>query len=376
MTSLRILFLVPDLFGAPGGIARYSRLVCKALGESPLVEQLDVVALNDSLDQSLDPFYLNPQRSTYTTCGGSKLRCIRAVFAKAGHRHQVYLTSLVNLLPVLLPLHLLQRKRPILIGVAHGIDVWNRLPWQRRAPLHLTTHMLAVSHYTRRRMIASNDLTPSHVTVLHNCLDPLFSKINVLQPLDVGPPGRRPTLLTVSRLDGHDWDKGHAQVIRALQRVREQIPDVSYHIVGDGELTRVLKDLAAQVDVADAVTFLGRVSDEALRRLYEQADLFVMPSSKEGFGLVFLEAMAHSKAVVAGNKDATVEVVQDGKTGHLVDPADVDALAAAIIELLRDSPRRDTMGREGRRAVEARFSFGSFQNQLLTFLTESVQERQ
>jgi phosphatidyl-myo-inositol dimannoside synthase len=186
---------------------------------------------------------------------------------------------------------------------------------------------------------------------------------------------RHPNLLTVSRLSRHDRYKGHARVIEALGSVRRRMPDINYYIVGAGELVPELQGLAADLGLEDEVHFLGPVSDPELRSIYRQCDVFAMPSVMEGFGLVFAEAMAYGKAVIAGNRDATVEVVRDHETGLLVDPLDKEGLARAITLLLSDAGLRERMGRRGAEVVAEEFSFAKFQHTLLNDLERLVGRR-
>ena len=166
-----------------------------------------------------------------------------------------------------------------------------------------------------------------------------------------------PTLLTVGRLDER---KGHDVVIRALPKVAERFPKVKYLVVGKGREEERLKALAHEVGVEDKVIFAGFVPDEELPAHYNLCDVFVLPNREtersdylrgdyEGFGIVFLEAGACAKPVVAGRSGGVEEVVVDGVTGLLVDPRSPEEVADATIKLLEDRDLRERLGREGRR---------------------------
>ncbi len=166
------------------------------------------------------------------------------------------------------------------------------------------------------------------------------------------PPAERPTILTIARLK--DSYKGHDLLIRALPQVREKVPDVEWIVIGDGPLRASLEELAGAVGVADCVRFLGSVSDELRDRWLRRADVFAMPSRQpgeglagEGFGIVYLEAAAHGKPVVAGNVAGALDAVVDGQTGLLVDPTDPDAVAGAITRLLLDRELAQRLGAAG-----------------------------
>jgi phosphatidyl-myo-inositol dimannoside synthase len=163
---------------------------------------------------------------------------------------------------------------------------------------------------------------------------------------------REPTILTIARLE--DRYKGQDVVIRALTLVRQDVPEARYVVIGDGPLRPQLERLAAAHGVAEAVSFLGAVSDEERDEQLRRASVFTMPSrlpaggfAGEGFGIVYLEAGAFRVPVVAGNVAGALDAVVHGETGLLVDPADPIAVADALSTLLRDRGLARTMGRDG-----------------------------
>jgi phosphatidylinositol alpha-1,6-mannosyltransferase len=149
----------------------------------------------------------------------------------------------------------------------------------------------------------------------------------------------------------------------------ERFPELIYNIVGDGDGRSQMEDVARQEGVEHAVKFHGSVSDTELKKHYREATLFVMPSRREGFGFVFLEAMAHGLPIVAGDQDATTEVVQDGKTGILVNPLSTYALHAAITRLLTQAEERRQMGLRGAEAVDS-FSYPAFRATMTSYINE------
>jgi phosphatidylinositol alpha-1,6-mannosyltransferase len=153
-----------------------------------------------------------------------------------------------------------------------------------------------------------------------------------------GLSGKR-VLLTVSRLVAR---KGQLQVLRALPRIRERVPEAHYLIVGEGPEEDHIKAEIERLDLAAAVTLAGAVSHQELPHLYALADIFVMTSLDlpgqpiEGFGLVYLEAALCGTPVVAGNTGGVADAVLDGETGLLVDPRETEQIAAACLRLLED----------------------------------------
>jgi phosphatidylinositol alpha-1,6-mannosyltransferase len=127
-------------------------------------------------------------------------------------------------------------------------------------------------------------------------------------------------------------------VIRVLPHIFREHPEAIYLVVGDGDDRSRLQALAVECGVADKVTFVGRVEADELPDYYRLADVFVMPSTGEGFGIVFLEAMACGVPVIGGNKDGSIDPLADGAAGTAIDPDNSAALASAICSALRSPP--------------------------------------
>lgn len=353
-----VLFLVPDMFGPPGGIARYCRLTAQALLEAGV--RLHVVALMDRQDASPAPLAV----ASYTPCGGSRPAFVGQVVRHTLQaRPRLIVAGHVNLAPVGWTLARLAQAR--LATFVYGIDAWTPLSWTRRSSLQRSDRILAISRYTAAQAAQANALNPSKIQVLHNCLDPQLEPAQP-KPQRDGPP----SLLTVARMSLAEQYKGHDVVMRAMPELLRRFPDLRYDIVGDGDARPGLQALAQQLGVADAVRFHGIVPEAELHERYAQASLFIMPSQAEGFGFVFLEAMAHSLPVIGGNLDATPEVVIHGKTGLLVDPMSGDQIADAVSTLLANPEQRKEMGAAAQRRVEEHFTFPAFQRQLLAIVNE------
>ena len=151
----------------------------------------------------------------------------------------------------------------------------------------------------------------------------------------------------------HVYDKGVDVLIEAARIILSRRRDVKFVIAGDGPMRFHLMWLASVYGLGEKILFTGRLSDEELYRAYKLADVVVIPSRYEPFGIVALEAMASGKPVVASRVGGLSEVVVDGETGILVPPGDPEALAQAIETLLYDPVLAKKMGATGRRRVEA-----------------------
>jgi glycosyltransferase involved in cell wall biosynthesis len=157
------------------------------------------------------------------------------------------------------------------------------------------------------------------------------------------------TILTVAR----QYPRTHiADLLRALPIVRQAVPRAHAVVVGDGPEHMALVSLADDLGLSNAVKFTGALPDEALARLYRHADLFCLPSVQEGFGIVFLEAMACGLPIVATTAAATPEVVPHRRAGLLTPPGDVAGLASALVELLEEASLRADYGAFGQAHVQ------------------------
>jgi glycosyltransferase involved in cell wall biosynthesis len=248
---------------------------------------------------------------------------------------------------------------PRVLTITHGVEVWDTLPFYKRLALKRSARIWSVSEYTRQRLISRQGVNRNRVDAIHTPIDPeLLALADEWRRGDKRPIPSR--LLAVTRMNRRDRDKGIDDVIRAMPAVLDAVPDATFTVVGDGDGRAELEGLASSLGLDEAVRFAGRVSESDLHAYLAGADVFVLPSRKEGFGLVFLEAMAHGKPVVAGAHGGAPEVVKDGQTGILVRHGDRTALVDALTRLLTDPALRRRMGEAGADLVRTRFAFEAF----------------
>ncbi|HEV2381859.1 MAG TPA: glycosyltransferase family 4 protein, partial [Terriglobia bacterium] len=194
-----------------------------------------------------------------------------------------------------------------------------------------------------------------------------------------GPKGEeyfkhdRRVLLTVARMAASERYKGHEVVLRALPAVVAQIPNLTYAVVGDGDDRARLEGLAAELGLDGHVVFTGEVSDRELAAIYHRSEVFVLPAvtavedrspKGEGFGIVYLEAMAFGKPVIGPSYGAPVELIRHGENGLLVDPESPSAVAQALVSLFSNHEAARDMGRAGREWVREHYSHAAFRERL------------
>lgn len=338
--------VVPDLFDAEGGIARIARAMALALARWADRRGL-VLTVHALMDQGgrRKLAYL-PEPHDYRTYDGARAR-LAAALLEAAWREPARGRAVVFMHPNLAALELALPPWVRTAVVAHGIDVWTPLRLERRLALRRADALWPVSHDTARHLERTQGASPARVQVIPNALDPHW-------PLpEVAERGGR-HLLAVSRLHPEHRYKGLDLTIEALARRADRPPLV---IAGHGPDQARLEALAAARGVA--VTFTGRVGDAALAALYRDAIAFVLPSTGEGFGLVYLEAMAFGLPCIAAAAGGAPEVVAHDRTGIVIPPGDVSALAAALTRVTSDEGA--ALGRAGRVRLEADYLYPTYE---------------
>jgi phosphatidylinositol alpha-1,6-mannosyltransferase len=332
---MRVLALVTDAFGGHGGIAQYNRDFLTALGECEEIAQVMILpraagACPGELPSAVRQLRPVPGRLAYSFAALALARRERPDIVFCGHAFMAPLAAVIA--KVL--------KARLWVQV-HGIDAWQELPALWRRSLETAMLITSVSRHTRRRLLEWLGIDPCRVKILPDTVGARFRPGAKLDYL-VGRHGLRgkKVLLTVSRLAAAEQYKGNDRIIRVLARVLREHPETMYMIVGDGDDRQRLEALAVECGVAERVCFVGAVTPDELPDYYRLADLFVMPSTGEGFGIAFLEAMATGVPVIGGNRDGSLDPLGDGRFGAAIDPQDCDALASAICAVLRDPAGR------------------------------------
>jgi glycosyltransferase involved in cell wall biosynthesis len=220
--------------------------------------------------------------------------------------------------------------------VAHGIDVQHHLDDRKTAAMKAAARVFAVSEFTTQLVVGAG-VNPGRVRLLPNTVDEtrftLSGQSTELRQRYALSPGER-VVLTVGRLDSTEAYKGYDRIIEALPAIINVCGPTRFILAGSGDDGPRLLRLAKKTGVEQRVTLAGFVPDAELADHYRLADVFAMPSTGEGFGIVFLEAMACGTPVLGGNRDGSVDALDGGKLGKLVDPLNVQEIAAGIIDLL------------------------------------------
>ena len=247
------------------------------------------------------------------------------------------------------------RRHPYMVFL-HGIEAWRPLSRFHARLLARAVLRVANSHYTADR-----------VRQVHPEIGPVATCPLALPPpattgglaaaaVELGPHA----VVIVARMSAAERYKGHDALLAAWPAVRARQHEAQLVFVGGGDDEGRLRAKAAELGLAAHVLFTGFVGEAELGAIYARAAVFAMPSRGEGFGIAYLEAMAHAIPCIGSIHDAAREVIDDGVTGFLVDQADPSALADRISDLLGADARRREMGQAGRRRLEARFTIDRF----------------
>jgi len=355
---MRILLLLSSVFGLTGGVHTFSRALIKATDDLTDDLSLDITVF--SLLDGEVPFqaaadYMSSGRTRYRGFKGNKAAFAAATLLAGwwadrvvfGH---VNFSSLACEMP-----------KPIKSLVVHGIDVWRLLPSLQKLGISQMREILSVSEYTQEAFVHFNGMPPAQFRLLPDTLDPFYSRTagRIRPAKELGlPPGHM--MLAVTRLASTEDYKRIDLVIKAMPAILRHIPDAFCVVVGHGGDRSRLEKLAQETSVADRVIFAGFVADELLPTYYTACELFVLPSTREGFGIVFLEAMYHAKACVGATAGGVPEVVKDGETGLLAEPSSVDSFVQCVVRLLGNREEREAMGRRGKARQEREFSYEKF----------------
>lgn len=334
----KVLFLNLMAFEHTGGLEKFNRCFLKALAESE--KEVNVDTLSYSLcDTKTDERYYPADK--YTGFGLDKLKFTLSSIKK-GLQSDWIILGHINLAIIGFLIKLIAPSKKIVL-VCHGIEVWGPVSGIKKRVLKSAQKILAVSSYTKSKIAKVHGIDADKIEVFHNTIDPYFT-----QPVTFG---KDKTLLsrygfnehdfvlfTLCRVSSKEQYKGYDKVIQAMGKLKGQYPGIKYLIAGkydDSEKGR-LQLLSNDNGIKDDIVFAGFIKDEEIAAHYQLGDIYIMPSRGEGFGIVFIEALACGRAVIAGNTDGSRDAVANGALGTLVNPTSVDEIAKAIETYFED----------------------------------------
>jgi phosphatidylinositol alpha-1,6-mannosyltransferase len=357
---------------SPGGVQRASRHVAAVTARFAADRGYSYRFLSLNDPQGLHNVRVGSSEFSVTGHARDKAQFVLAALRSAGRKPMLVIALHPHLAPIVWAMRTRSRKFRSIV-FAHGIEVWQPLGWPRRAALRRADLVVGPSEDTVKHLISQQGIRPEKVQRLPWGLDPEFEArlaARAQPPLPSGFPPDGKIILTVGRWDPAERYKGADTLISALPRVLQKTPDAYLVLVGDGADRPRLEQLARDLGVSGRTRFLPKVTQEELFACYAACTLFALPSRGEGFGLVFLEAMAHGKPAIGGAHGGTPDVIRDGVTGWLVPHGDIERLSGAVGSLFADPAQATEMGAKGHERIEREFSFEEFQGRLTRVLDD------
>ncbi|OGW82038.1 MAG: hypothetical protein A3G33_04640 [Omnitrophica bacterium RIFCSPLOWO2_12_FULL_44_17] len=327
--TMKILALVTDAFGGEFGIAEYNRCLLEAMAE--VSEDAEVIVLPrlkqrfaSEIPGRISQKDVISNKFLYVI-NVIKVLCLDGPFdlVFCGHIHLSSTSMFISKI----------FRIPFWIQL-HGVEGWEKHGFFQKLAANCADLILSVSQYTKERFLQSVPISSEKVRVLPNmvrkCFIPGVKPVQLLEKYGLKD---KKIILTVARLDRKDRDKGIALMIEILPELIKHFQDLVYVVVGDGDDRSYLESLSRKHNVSACVVFAGKITERSLPDFYRMADLFVMPSTKEGFGIVYLESMACGIPAIGSGVDGSRDLL---KHGLIAGSADQGALCRLILQKLSE----------------------------------------
>jgi phosphatidyl-myo-inositol dimannoside synthase len=338
--SKKIVLFTLQTFSTTGGIQKMTRTLAYALFHIAKQKNWDfnLWSAYDSRYDLMDK-YLSAEN--FTGFGRNKMKLGLRTLKKSFNSHIVILSH-VNLSVLGMVVKVLNPKCEIWL-IAHGIEVWRPLSFIRKMFVkHYCDKIICVSSFTKSQMVRLHHSDPGKCIVLNNAIDPFmnlpveFEKPEyLLNRYSLAPSDK--VIFTLTRLASSEQYKGYEQVIKAVGRLKIKFPELKYMLSGQYDPTEEMRirDLISSCGVEKEVILTGFLTEKELADYFLLADLFVLPSKKEGFGIVFIEALACGLPVICGNADGSTDAIRNGELGTAINVDDLDELEKSITRYLK-----------------------------------------
>jgi glycosyltransferase involved in cell wall biosynthesis len=303
-----------------------------------------------TLDNGTSELYRWPPNVTISDARGSRSAFLwRAMQLQRKEAIRLVIVLHAHLLPAAWPF---RKRGAAILPVFVGIEAWRPFSWAQKRVLSEALRGVAISHHTRREFQRANADLPLSIDVCWPATPPLSPTPSqaIVAPRYA---------LIVARMSAEERYKGHDLLIDLWPEIAERVAGARLVIAGSGDDVARLERRVVEGGLTHAVEFVGRQSPDALAALYRDCAFLVMPSSHEGFGLVFLEAMSVGRACI-GAPGSAQEIIVHGETGFVADPARPYDLRDAIVALFEQPELASRLGDAGRRRAADHFSFERF----------------
>jgi len=358
----KILFLALDIFKTTGGVQNVCRTLAHALTNTKYF--CDRVTIYSAYDKLEEPNYKYIDPICFRGFEKDKIKFSKSAILK-GAKSDTIIISHIHLLKIVMCIKMLNPRVRIIL-IAHGAEVWKNMHPMSRLFVRKYIEAFCVSHYTAKMMAVLHKIKPAKLKILNNGLDPFFEIPNHFQKPDYllkkyNLSMDQPVLLSICRLNAKERLKGYESVLKALPALLKDFPNLHYLLGGQSDksekshITMLVKMLGLQ----NNVSLTDFIPEAEMSAHYTLADVFVLPSQKEGFGLVFIEAAACGCRVISGNKDGSADALGNGMLGTMINPESRVELQQAIKKVIREGRNRITSGRTQRRCLK-HFSYNTY----------------
>ncbi|MDO3643048.1 glycosyltransferase family 4 protein [Mucilaginibacter sp. L3T2-6] len=372
MTKKVILYTL-QTFSTTGGIQKMTRTMAHSLNVLSQRCGWDF-QLWSAYDSNEDLMLQYLPAENFVGFGGSRTSFVlKTILLRK--RPDIVIISHVNLAIIGLLIKLIKPRSKVWL-IAHGIEVWRPLSATKKMFLKRCDKVVCVSNFTKGQMMSRHKLCEQACQVLNNAIDP-FMRLpeNFAKPAQLLERYRltaeTPVIFTLTRLASTEQYKGHDQVIKVLCNLKQRYPGIRYILAGQYDHQEELRihRLISEAKVDNDVILTGFISEEEITAHFLLADLFVLPSKKEGFGIVFIEALACGLPVVCGNADGSIDAIRNGKLGTAVNADNPAELENAICNYL-DIPLTVERRQDLRQACLAEFNDNDYIDTLEKMLAD------
>lgn len=361
----KTLLLTLRTFSATGGIEKVCRILGKALYERATEHggNFQICSMYDhDKDAEGNEYFPSMCFKGYEV---SKLKFFMAMVLK-GRAFDTVIMSHINLLPIGWMIKKISPSTKIIL-LAHGIEIWDTVGERKRKMLQSCDIIAAVSNFTREKVIKNQGVDAQKCIVLNNCLDPYLPIPSVVGKTEkllskYGFSKTDKILMTLTRISSKERYKGYDNVIEAMGSLEQGVENVKYLIAGsyDKVEKQYLENHIQKLGLTNRVVMSGYVQDEELEAHFALADIYIMPSRKEGFGIVFIEAMYYGLPVIAGNADGSVDALLNGQLGELVNPDDIPEITGALEKYLQSAEKNSP----NQKLLQNNFGYNAYKEKL------------
>lgn len=340
---MRISFFYLTAFSRTGGIEKFNRNLIDALKVAAIEPKtITAYSLHDASETIDGIVFKGFQKKSIPFL-------LRSFFQ--GFSSDLILIGHINLSLLILLIRFFRPKVRIIL-ITHGIEVWNISSVIQRKAIHQCDTILAVSAFTKNKLLANGlGIAEKKIVIFPNTIEPSFLNAEADSTIIKNKWQLSSTdkiLLTITRQSSEEQYKGYDVVLRVLPIIKKCIPSIKYILSGKADEieSRRIHSLIDELNIRNEVIQTGFIEEKDLKSYYAMCDVFIMPSKGEGFGIVFLEALACHKKVIAGNSDGSVDALLHGELGTLVDPDNAQEVADAIVQAFKENNELATIKKQ------------------------------